>query len=70
MSCSGCTKTGDALALPPQAGQETKIAGIDTYVTGEGEKALIIVTDIFGWRWKNMRGVADQVRADSGARSV
>jgi len=63
MSCPNCTRSGDALPAQAQTGTEQKIADLDVYVTGNGEKAIIIITDIFGWRFANMRGVADQYAA-------
>jgi dienelactone hydrolase len=37
--------------------------GHDTYCVGNGAKAVIISTDIFGWRFPNARAIADQYAA-------
>jgi dienelactone hydrolase len=56
-------KAGDLKPAQPGAGKECKIAGADVYCVGSGEKAIIISTDIFSWRFPNIRAIADQYAA-------
>lgn len=41
-------------------GKETKIANLNTYVTGDNkDAAVLIVHDVFGWTLPNVRILAD-----------
>lgn len=61
--CSGCVKAGDALPATAPTGTETTVGGHPCYVVGSGSKAIILCTDIFGWRFPNARLVAEQYAA-------
>lgn len=56
---SECCKSGfkwDGKAI----GKVTKIANLDTYVTGDNkDAAVLIVHDVFGWTLTNVRILAD-----------
>ncbi|KAJ1473896.1 hypothetical protein T484DRAFT_1834443 [Baffinella frigidus] len=67
MSCPDCFKGSLDSGTP--TGEETKIAGLDAYVAkpkagseaGGEKKAVVLITDIFGWKLLNVRLVADEV---------
>jgi len=40
-------------------GSEEKIAGVNTYKTGQGKSAIILFTDVFGYSFINTRKLAD-----------
>jgi len=58
MSCPNCFKESDQTAAAAK-GSEIKVAGRDAYVTGSGKKAIVICTDVFGWKLAHCRAVAD-----------
>lgn len=42
-------------------GQETKLAGYDSYVSGSNDEvAILVVHDLFGWTFPNVRLLADR----------
>jgi len=54
-----CCKTGFKWDGKP-VGKESKIANLDTYVTGSNkDAAVLIVHDVFGWTLDNLRILAD-----------
>ncbi|KAI0330462.1 alpha/beta-hydrolase [Cubamyces sp. BRFM 1775] len=63
MSCTECV-TG-ALHSGTPKGTETKVGGVDAYVVGDAHSPRVIVIgcDIFGWRFVNMRLLADEYAA-------
>lgn len=61
--CSGCVKAGDAIPAAANSGTETSVGGYPCYVVGSGSKAIILCTDIFGWRFPNARAVSEQYAA-------
>ncbi|KAH9889937.1 alpha/beta-hydrolase [Cubamyces lactineus] len=63
MSCTECV-TG-ALHSGTPKGTETKVGGVDAYVVGDEHSTRVIVIgcDIFGWRFVNMRLLADEYAA-------
>ena len=71
MSCPDCFKGSLDDGTP--TGEETKIAGLDVYVArpkeaapaGKG-KAVVLCTDIFGWKLVNVRLVADEMASRLG----
>jgi len=64
---SECCKTGFQWDGKPK-GKETKIANLDTYVTGTNKDvAVLIVHDIFGWTLDNLRILADHYAAEADA---
>jgi len=60
--CAGCVKKGD-LAPSAGIGEERIIAGADVYCVGSSDKAIVISTDIFSWRFANNRAITDQFAA-------
>ncbi|KAI1821869.1 putative hydrolase [Xylaria intraflava] len=53
-----CLKTFDWDGTPN--GTETKLAGLNCYVTGENKNsAVLFIHDIFGWQYRNNRLLAD-----------
>lgn len=49
-------------------GTETKLNNIPTYVTGDNkDAAILIVTDIFGWKLPNIRIIADHYAKEACA---
>jgi membrane protein YdbS with pleckstrin-like domain len=49
-------------------GRENKLADLDAYVTGSnGEVALLLIHDLFGWTFTNVRVLADQYAAEINA---
>ncbi|KAI8934324.1 hypothetical protein NX059_009060 [Plenodomus lindquistii] len=66
MACENC-KTGFKWDGTP-TGKETKLDNIDTYVTGDNkERAIFIVTDLFGWTLPNIRLLADAYAKEASA---
>ncbi|KAJ9639107.1 hypothetical protein H2204_004015 [Knufia peltigerae] len=62
-----CCKTGFRWTGNPE-GKETKIAGLDTYVSGSNkDAAILIVHDIFGWTLTNLRVLADHYAKEADA---
>ncbi|KAJ9610818.1 hypothetical protein H2200_005595 [Cladophialophora chaetospira] len=48
-------------------GKETKLANLDTYVSGENkDAAVLIVHDVFGWTLTNVRLLADHYASEAG----
>mmetsp|Transcript_1351 Transcript_1351/g.3074 ORF Transcript_1351/g.3074 Transcript_1351/m.3074 type:complete len:273 (+) Transcript_1351:72-890(+) len=68
MSCPACFS--GALDKGNPLGSETRIAGLDVYVTSQEEAqdkindAVVIITDVFGWRLPNIRLIADKMAAE------
>ncbi|CBX92072.1 hypothetical protein IAQ61_000262 [Plenodomus lingam] len=66
MACENC-KTGykwDGTAI----GKETTLDNINTYVTGDNkERAILIITDVFGWTLPNIRLLADAYAKEAKA---
>ncbi|PYI12668.1 alpha/beta-hydrolase [Aspergillus sclerotiicarbonarius CBS 121057] len=49
-------------------GQETTLAGINTYQTGTNPQiAILIIHDLYGWKFNNTRILADQLAEEVGA---
>ncbi|KAB5533467.1 dienelactone hydrolase family protein [Coniochaeta sp. 2T2.1] len=49
-------------------GHETKINTNDTYVAGTNPKvALLVIHDLFGWKWNNLRLLADHYATEANA---
>ena len=49
-------------------GKETKLTKNDAYVTGSNKDvAIMIVHDIFGWKFPNLRLLADHYAKESDA---
>jgi len=49
-------------------GKETKLGNNDTYVTGSNKDvAIMIVHDIFGWTFPNLRLLADHYAKEADA---
>ncbi|KAL2825521.1 Alpha/Beta hydrolase protein [Aspergillus pseudoustus] len=49
-------------------GKETKLAGLNTYVTGSNDQvALLLIHDLFGWTFTNVRVLADQYAREINA---
>lgn len=64
---TGCCKTGFSWVGEP-TGTESKLAGIDTYVTGSNkDAAVLIVHDVFGWTFRNLRLLADHYAREADA---
>jgi len=62
-----CCKKGFSWGGSP-TGSETKIASIDSYVTGSNKDvAIMIVHDIFGWKFNNTRLLADHFGKEANA---
>ena len=64
-----CCKHGSFHKGTP-VGTETVVADLPTYVTGspEARVAVLLVSDIYGWRLNNTRILADKYAAGIGAR--
>ena len=44
----------------PPAGKEGKIGDSNTYIAGDNnDTAVIIITDLYGWKFSNIRLLAD-----------
>ena len=49
-------------------GKETKLANLNAYVSGTNkEVAILLVHDIFGWTFTNLRLLADHYAQEVGA---
>lgn len=58
MSCEAC-KSGFKWDGKP-TGKETTLDNAKAYVTGDNkERAILIITDVFGWTLPNIRVLAD-----------
>jgi len=63
---SSCCTSGFKWDGTP-VGKETKLANLDTYVTGSNkDAAVLIVHDIFGWTLTNIRVLADHYASEAG----
>jgi dienelactone hydrolase len=50
------------------AGVEYKVGGLDCYVSSPGSKvAIVVLHDIFGWKFLNNRLLADHLANEVGA---
>jgi dienelactone hydrolase len=65
MSGSCCVDVGAKQTHTVQ-GHEEKIAGLNTYKTGEGKSVIVIFTDIFGYSFINTRKIADTFSQATG----
>lgn len=66
---SECCKSGFQWAGTP-VGKTTKVANLDTYVAGESsskDRAILIISDIFGWTLPNVRLLADQYAQETSS---
>ena len=63
---SSCADPGAKQSHVTQ-GHEEEIAGVNTYVTGQGKSAIVLFTDIFGYSFINNRKIADRFAEDTGA---
>lgn len=64
---SSCCKTGFKWDGKP-AGTESTISNKNTYVTGSnGNVAILMVADIFGWTLTNARLLADHYAKEADA---
>ncbi|MCJ1246468.1 hypothetical protein MMC30_003675 [Trapelia coarctata] len=64
---SDCCKTGFNWAGQP-TGQETTLANYKTYVAGTSkDAAILIVHDVFGWTFQNLRLLADHYAKEADA---
>lgn len=67
MSISTCCLTGSEWKRQP-TGQEGEIAGLNTCVSRSSkETAVVIIHDLFGWKFPNTRLLADHYASDAGA---
>lgn len=63
---SNCCKQGFRWSGTP-VGKETTLAGLDAYVSGSNKNAaVLIVHDIFGWKFPNIRLLADHYADEAG----
>ncbi|KAF2849029.1 dienelactone hydrolase family protein-like protein [Plenodomus tracheiphilus IPT5] len=66
MACENC-KSGfkwDGTSI----GKEGTLDNINTYITGDNrERAILIITDIFGWKLPNIRIIADHYAKEANA---
>lgn len=52
----------------PTKGHESQLAGNDCYVTGpESNVAIIVIHDLYGWKFRNIRLLADHYAEETGA---
>ena len=58
MSGPCCVNPGAKQSHEAQ-GSEEQIAGVNTYKSGQGKSAIVILTDIFGYSFINVRKIAD-----------
>jgi hypothetical protein len=66
MSCEHC-KTGFAWNGKPE-GKETTLGNNKAYVSGTSkDAAILIVHDIFGWTFENLRILADHFAKEANA---
>ena len=48
-------------------GKTGKIAGLDSYLTGtNGDAAVLIIADLYGWTFPNIRLLADHYAEEAG----
>lgn len=67
MSVSSCCLKGFEWEGKP-AGREGKLAGLDAYITGDNPSAaILIVHDLFGWTFPNVRLLADHYAREANA---
>lgn len=65
MSVSSCCLSGFKWDGEP-VGETAKIAGIDTYVVGSNPNAaVLLIHDLFGWEFPNLRLLADHYAAEA-----
>ncbi|EGW35427.1 uncharacterized protein SPAPADRAFT_48422 [Spathaspora passalidarum NRRL Y-27907] len=43
------------------AGVYNEVGGLDTYVVGQGDRYIVILTDVYGHRFKNTQLIADEL---------
>lgn len=66
MALSKCCISGFNWDGKP-TGKETKLAGLNTYVSGSNkDAAVLIIHDIFGWTFTNARLLADHYANEAG----
>lgn len=66
MSCEACKKGFKWNGTPE--GKETTLANNKAYVTGTSKSAaILIVHDIFGWTFTNIRLIADHFAKEANA---
>lgn len=64
---SDCCLRGFQWEASPK-GHEAKLAGRDCYVTGsKTEVAIMLIHDLFGWTFPNIRLLADHYAEEVGA---
>ena len=64
---SDCCKSGFRWQGQPK-GTESKLAGLDTYVSGSNQDAaVLILNDAFGWTFRNARLLADHYAEEANA---
>lgn len=63
MSCPDCINGSLHTGTP--VGSETKVGGVNAYVTGDetSSRIIIIGADIYGWKFVNTRLLADEYAA-------
>ncbi|KAF3026751.1 hypothetical protein E8E14_014812 [Neopestalotiopsis sp. 37M] len=67
MSVSECCVQGFTWDGTP-TGRTGKLASNDTYITGNNpDKAIMIIHDLFGWTFNNLRLLADHYARETGA---
>lgn len=49
------------------SGKEAKLGNNDTYVTGDGAVAILVIADGFGWTFTNNRLLADHYAKEADA---
>lgn len=63
---SACCKSGFQWDGTP-VGKETKLANLPAYVTGTNkDAAVLVIHDIFGWTFPNIRLLADHYASEAG----
>ena len=65
MASSCCVDPG-AKQTHESQGSVEKIAGVNTYKTGQGKSVIVVFTDIFGYEFPNTRKVADRFAQATG----
>jgi dienelactone hydrolase len=66
MSCENCKSGFNWNGMP--TGTETTIANQKVYMTGTSKSAaILIIHDIFGWKFGNLRLLADHFAAEANA---
>ncbi|CAF2727166.1 unnamed protein product [Rotaria sp. Silwood2] len=66
MDSSHCADTGAKQTHQPQ-GHEEQMAEVNVYKTGQGKSAIVLFTDIFGYKFINTQKLADRFANDTGA---